>query len=489
MNNEQADVSIRISDLCAAFLKKIKAIILLVLVFTLLGGLFGVYRASHAGSRVSEEDLRAAETELVEAKNSVAAAEGALDKLLKLDIPSAEAAVKQAGLQVQRAQSYADNSLYNAMDPLHRGVSRVTLYVESGSPVAVETELPDAELKDSSALAFAKLHPLDTELLDGIRQIMHTDAEPAYLNELVRITNEAGPIVVISVFHEDAEVARQVTDYLLQTLPGRLSGTVDDFRVSVISSFVGYEVDWEMNDRQLEEADKLSKAKTALFTAEQNLETLKNNTRASAEQMIEDNKAVVTEAEESLQKLQERYASAKPTPKNILKKGILFAAVFFVVGLFGACFLVCLDKVLSGKLQDINDVLTRYSFPLIGTLPSKKKRLFDKTIRKLEGEPDSDFETAGKATAQGLFSVIGERKIALVSSAGPELVQEFLPFVGERVPACGDLLRDAEAVKAAKDYEGFVLVEKRGTSRFDLIDAEARRIRSLGKQIEGVILL
>jgi hypothetical protein len=160
-----------------------------------------------------------------------------------------------------------------------------------------------------------------------------------------------------------------------------------------------------------------------------------------------------------------------------------------VLGLFGACFLVCLDKLLSGQLQNVNDALTRYSFPVIGIIPAKKKRLFEKTIRKLEGEPDLDYETAGKATAQSLLSMASGRRIALVSSAGPETVQEFLPFVGERIPVCGDLLRDAEAVKAAKDYDGFVLIEKRGKSHFDLIDAEARRIKSLGKQTEGIILL
>ena len=205
--------------------------------------------------------------------------------------------------------------------------------------------------------------------------------------------------------------------------------------------------------------------------------------------MIEDNKAVAAEAEKELQELQTRYDSAKATPKNILKKGILYALVFFVVGFFGACFLVCLKKVFSGRLSEINDVLTRFTFPLIGTLPAKKKRLFDKTIRKLEGEPDLDFETAGKATAQSLLSVVGDRRIALVSSAGPDAIQEFLPFIGDRIPVCGDLLKDVEAVKSAKDYDGFVLVEKRGSSRFDMIDAEARRIKSLGKQTEGIILL
>ena len=188
-------------------------------------------------------------------------------------------------------------------------------------------------------------------------------------------------------------------------------------------------------------------------------------------------------------RLQERFANAKPTAKNIAKKAVIFAVVFCVLGVFAACALVCLAKIFSGKLQNISDVLTRCPFPLIGTLPVKKKRPFEKAIRKLEGEPDLDFETAGKATAQSLFSVVGNRRIALVSSEGHDAIQEFLPFTGDRIPVCGDLLRNAEAVKAAKDYEGFVLVEKRGSSRFDLISAEVRRIESLGKQVEGIILL
>ena len=166
-----------------------------------------------------------------------------------------------------------------------------------------------------------------------------------------------------------------------------------------------------------------------------------------------------------------------------------YAVVFFAAGLLIACFLACLSTVLSGKLQTIYDLLMRYSFPVVGVLPTKKKRLFEKTIRKLEGEPDLDYETAGKATAQSLLSMASGRKIALVSSAGPETVQEFLPFVGERIPVCGDLLKDANAVKAAESYDGFVLIEKRGLSRFDMIDAEARRIQALGKQTEGIILL
>ncbi len=489
MNNEQAEISIRFSDLCAAFLKKLKPIVVFVLIFSLLGALFGAFRTIRGGANVSEEALLEAETALVDAKNSVSEAEGALNKLLELDIPQAEAAVERAELLAQRRQDYLNNSLYYALDPFHLGVSRVTLYVETPSQVDPDAPWLGDEAQSSISNAFAKLYPLDSEVLENARKIMKTDAELPYISELVSITASDYKFVELCVYHEDPATAKAVTDYLLQALPERLNDTFDDFSVYVISQFSGYEISWKMNDRHIEAEDNFALAQTDLFTAEQTLQTLQENNRASAEQLIEDSRSAAEEAEAELLTLQERAASARPTTKNIVKKAVIFAFVFCVLGLFASCVLVFLDKLFSGKLQDINDVLTRCSFPLIGTLPAQKKRPFEKTIRRLEGEPDLDYEAAGKATAQSLFSVVGDRRVALVSSEGPETVQEFLPFTGERIPVCGDLLRDAEAVKAARDYDGFVLVEKRGKSRFDLVAAEVRRIRSLGKQVEGIILL
>ena len=489
MNNEQAEISIRFSDLCAAFLKKLKPIVVFVLIFSLLGALFGAFRTIRGGANVSEEALLEAETALVDAKNSVSEAEGALNKLLELDIPQAEAAVERAELLAQRRQDYLNNSLYYALDPFHLGVSRVTLYVETPSQVDPDAPWLGDEAQSSISNAFAKLYPLDSEVLENARKIMKTDAELPYISELVSITASDYKFVELCVYHEDPATAKAVTDYLLQALPERLNDTFDDFSVYVISQFSGYEISWKMNDRHIEAEDNFALAQTDLFTAEQTLQTLQENNRASAEQLIEDSRSAAEEAEAELLTLQERAASARPTTKNIVKKAVIFAFVFCVLGLFASCVLVFLDKLFSGKLQDINDVLTRCSFPLIGTLPAQKKRPFEKTIRRLEGEPDLDYEAAGKATAQSLFSVVGDRRVALVSSEGPETVQEFLPFTGERIPVCGDLLRDADAAKAARDYDGFVLVEKRGKSRFDLVAAEVRRIRSLGKQVEGIILL
>ena len=215
MNNDQAELTIRISDLCAAFLKKFKPICILVLVFTLLGGLFGVYRAIHSRG-VSDEDLLAAETAVVDANNSVSSAEGALRKLLEVDIPKAETAVERARLQVQRRQEYVDNSLYFAMNPFHRGVSRVTLYVEADLPVNPEAPWLTADPRNIIALAYTKLYPFDSELLENIQRIMDTDADPAYISELVKVVNNSDQFVEICVYHDDAETAKQVTDYLIE---------------------------------------------------------------------------------------------------------------------------------------------------------------------------------------------------------------------------------------------------------------------------------
>ena len=186
MNNEQSEISIRISDLCAAFLKKIKPIVLFVLVFALLGALFGAYRASHAGAGVSEEALREAETALVDANNSVSEAEGALKQLLELDIPQAEAAAERARILVEKQQEYLDNNLYYAMDPFHRGVSRVTLYVETEAPVSPDAPGLTVDPQSSITKAFAKLYPFDSELLENIRQII--DAQPwAALFDLIPV--------------------------------------------------------------------------------------------------------------------------------------------------------------------------------------------------------------------------------------------------------------------------------------------------------------
>ena len=491
MSIRDAETSISIAEIFACFLKSCRQILCIALIFAVLGGAFGVYRAHDAAKHpeVKQSDIDAAETALKDAKKTLKDAEKSLKDLPEIDIPDAEKKVERAKLLVKRRQEYLDNSLYYAMNPFHRGVSRVTLYVETDTPVNPSSPWLAVNPQSSIVIAYTRIYPFDSEIMDNIRRLMGTDAEPQYINELVSVSNISNQFVEIRVFYDDVDIAKQVTDYLLETLQERLAETVGDYSANVVGYFVGYEVDWGMSDSHNTNDDNLLSAERALSSAEDALETLKTDTKASREQSVENAKSAVKDAEEKLQDLQEQLANTTAGTNFLLKKAAIFACIGMLCGAFLGCMAALAAATLSGKIQNLGTVVSRYAFPVIGVMPSRKKRWFQKTIRRLEGEPEVAFEPAGKATAQSLFSILSERRVALVSSGGSKVIDVILPFMEGRVPVCGDILKDPAAVKDAIEYDGFVLVEEKEKSLVDQVDSEVRRIETLGKKVEGIILI
>ena len=491
MKKEINEIEIRLPDIFAAVFKAARTIVCLALILALIGGLWEAYKVIDAAKNpsVTEDDVAAAEKAVKNAEDKVTAAEKSLTKLYEIEIPDAETTLSRAESLAERRKDYIDNSLYYAMNPFHRGVSRVTLYIDTDTPVNPNSPWMTVNPQSSIAIAYTKIYPFDSEILENIKRIMGTDADMQYINELVSVSNVSNQFVEICVYHDNAETARQVTDYLLDTLQKRLYESVGEYRSNIIGSFVGYEVDWGMSENHNTQDDNLLAAERNVVSLEESVQRLKGETRESREKAIEDAKAGVEEAKENLEDVKEQFSNTSADPKNILKRALKKAILFFVLGFALCVFTAAVLRLLSSKLQDISTVLTRYAFPVIGVIPKKKKRWFDKTIRKLEGEPLIDYEAAGKAVAQSLFSIIGEKKVAFVSSEGQALIDQILSFTGERVPVCGNIIQDAEAMKSTADYDGFILVEERGKSRIDMIDSEVRRITSLGKKTEGVILL
>lgn len=490
MKINDTEVEVRLSDLFAGLLKAFKLILCLALVFALLGGAFGVYKTIDSAKHpsVTEDDIKAAEKAVEKAEDRVKANERSLENLFNIEIPDAETKIVRAEQLLQRRQEYLDNSLYYAMNPFHRGVSRVTLFVDTETEVNPSSPWMTVNPQSSIVIAYTKIYPFDSEILENVKRIMDTDADLPYINELISVSNVSNQFVEICVYHDDADVAKEVTDYLLETLQERLSSSVGDYSANVVGYFVGYEVDWSMNDSHNTNDDRLLSAERALDNAKEDLEKLNNETREAREQAIEDAKTALDDAKKNLNDLNKKYSTTSAEPKNIVKQALKKALVFLAVGLFLGCFGVLVRYFMSGRIQSINTVVSRYSFPVLGILPCSRKRWFEKSIRKLEGEPDTDFESAGNAAAESIATVVGAQKVAYVSSEGAAEIEKILPFTGELLPVCGDILKDPKAVKAAGAYDAFVLVEERGRSRVALIDSEVRRIASLGKDVKGIVL-
>ncbi|MBQ1502568.1 MAG: hypothetical protein IIZ35_01045, partial [Clostridia bacterium] len=443
------EIEVRLSDMFAILLKAFKPILCITLVFALLGAGFGLYKGLNAEKNptVTQDDLKAAEAEVKSAEIKVRNAEKALTKRLEREIPDAERKIERAEQLIQRRKEYIDNSLYYALNPFHCGVSRLSFYIETDSELNPSAPWLNADPQASIVNAYTRIFSVDTEILDEIRNIMHTDVAAQYIKEVVSVANVSNQFVEIRVYHEDAKVAESVVNYLYETLLDRLKGSVGDFSANVISRFTGYEVDWGMNDNHIASEDNLLSAERSLSDAEDNLEKL-NNEIPDLEQSIADNKDALVEAQNNLETVQKKLEESAVNPKNVIKKTFKYAILLLIVGLAIACCAALVLSLAGSKLQNQSFVLSRFSFPLLGVLPRRKKRPFEKTIRRLEGDPETYFESAARVAAQNLLAVAADRKVCLVSSLGAKEAEPLVPYLNDRVAICGDILRDVVAVKS-----------------------------------------
>ena len=485
------EITMRISDLLAMVLKAAKTILCFTLILALLAGGYGAYSLMKGAAKVDEADVTGAEAAAEAAKDALADAEGALAFRLDQEIPGAERRLERAKLLVQQQQAYLDNSIYHAMNPYERGVCRLTFYVETDQDAA------------AVALAYTQLCPFDDEVLDHVCTLLKTDAERQYVGELISVSTVSDLktdasrqsslstvsdcFVQIQVIYDDAQAAEQAANYLFETMTDRLKGVVADHSVKVISTFTGYEVDWAMNDTHTANEDKLLAAQKSVVSAEASLTELQNGV-AEMTQAVEDTINRLTAAEGALMAARSSIGTAKVTMKSVIKRAIKFGLVGCVLGLVAGCGIALIRGLFGGRVENQNEVRNRYPFPVIGVLPRTRKVWFDRTIRRLEGEPVGNFEATAKATAQSLLGRAGERSVCLVTTGSRDIAEKLAAYTEDRVKVLGSIIDDAASVKDLAQYDGIILVEQRGKSRMDLVDAEVLRAKALGKEVLGIVL-
>lgn len=486
---DKKEIELRLADVLAMLLKAAKPIVCITLAFALLFGAYGAYRALHAekNASVTQKDLEAAAEEVERASASVTKAERDLTKRLNIEIPDAETKVKRAEQLVDKRRSYIDNSLYYALDPFNYGVSRLTFYIETEDGSNPDMPWISVSPQASIATAYTNIYSVDNEILNNIRNIMNTDADIRYVRELISVSNVSDQFVQITVYHSDAQVAQNVVDYLYESLMERLNGNVGNFSANIIGRYTGYEVDWAMNENHALNEDNLISAERALSDAEDNVAAL-NEGVTDLENAIDDAKTAQSDAESSLAKLQKKYDESTLNTANVLRRTLRYAVIGLVAGFIGGCIIMAALGVMSRKLQNRSAVLSRYSFPIIGILPRQKKHLFDRQVRRLEGDPELSLEDAARSTAQSLLSAAQGRRACLISTEGSAVIDELVPYLEKGAGVCGNILKDADAVKALADYDSVFLVERRGTANLDVLENEVTRARALGKDILGIVL-
>lgn len=480
MNNKE--IEIRFSDLLAMLLRAAKGILCFTLILGLLGAAYGAYAVIKAQPRMTQADVEAAERNVAMAEGILEKAQSSLLFHNSVKIPGAEEKVARAEQTVLQMQEHMKNSIYYGMNPFHRGAAELRFTVETDvADVANSPEDPRVGI----VIAYTQMCPFDLETMDQLRTIMGgADTPLQYVEELVSVSSdEDHHVVVVSACHDDLETAEQMVDYLYQVMTARAAESLPKHQVKVLAAYKGYGTDWAMSENHATAEESLVSAEKALANANKAFQELQSDT--SAEQAVADASNALNAAQAALQNAHRNRPSVKSLAKRTIKYGIICGFIGFVFG----CFYALFKGLFGGVIQNQNEVMNRYAFPLIGVLPSTKKRWFDASIRKLEGEPTGSFDATAQATAQSLLARIGEKPICLVSSTGDEIVARKLSaYTDDALLVIGSIIDSADAVKELAKYEGIVLVEKRGKSRLDLVDAEVLRAKALNKEIVGIVL-
>ena len=484
---DNKDNEVRISDLLAMMLKASKTILCLVLILGFLGGVYGAYSVAKTQPKVTQEDVEAAEKKVTAAESNLAKMQSALSFRNEVKIPGAIQKVERAERMVLQLQEYMENSIYYGMDPFHRGVARLRFAVDTDYVVAPELAVKASDPRIGIVKAYAGMCPFDAETMDQVRSIMGSEAPMQYLEELISVQSNNDYIVEINVYYDDPQVAEKVVNHLFQAMTTRGNEILPKHETIALATYVGYEIDPSMSKSHASYEDSLIKAEKALLDATASFQTIQNDT--SEEQAVADASAALDSAQRALQNAKINYAKNRPSLRNMAKRAIKYGILGGLAGIVLGCCYALITRLYGGIIQNQNEIKNRYAFPLIGVLPRTKKIWFDKTIRKLEGEPTGNFEATAQATAQSLMSQIGERSVCIVSTGSSAIAQKLASYTDEKVPVIGNIINNAEAVKKLADYDGIVLVEERGKSRVDLVDAQVLRAKTLNKDILGIVLI
>ena len=485
MNNDERVISL--SDLFSVLLRNIVPIICVTLAFTLLGFAYSARKSRSASMSLTaqpqQEDLVKAEERRDILANANEIAAGEIEFLEEEELTSLWKSVAAANRNLAQLADYCSSSPVMAMDPFHCTVFDVSLLARSSGSGNGNSI---SNVGDQAAAAISAICTMDNSVLEKVRELLGTEQDLDFVRQLINVFNDQD-IVHIRLYCADTESAQSVIDYLCRTVTDRLRSENLGFTVEEISRYNGTVVDSIVREKQILTMDELSKTILTLTDAEAALTGL-NSTIDKLQTASSDLAGKFDSSEQEVATIRAALNQEK-IPNDAGGISLKTVVLFFILGLFVGCFSVLCLWLLSGKFTSQNELLSRYSFPVLGVLPGEKKKLFGNTIKRLEGEGNSSFEDVAKVTAQALFRVADKRSACFVSSLGSEKASALLPYLDGKIDVCGDILNDPKAVKDLDNYDSIILVEQKRKSVLSQIDSEVLRAKAFGKEILGIVLI
>lgn len=366
-------------------------------------------------------------------------------------------------------KTYGEKSVLGKIDPSNvwSGTADVFLSVDSGSQNS-----PSLIYDPTDSLVRAYANNLSScDYLQDFAE--HLQTTPDYIREMVRISADYNSNSVnVTVLAPDQNTA--------QTMLDRILTQVDDLYSDMSSTFGAHTV------TPINEAVFLSHDKNALipdFDSER--QTLMKE---------------LTEINTALGKLQEPELPITMDRMVFFKSGFKSGLIGGLAGLFLLCCVYAFIFIMDNHVRSAADIKSRYGIRILGTVtpPSgavgRMSRL-DAWLDRLEGRCQTEPQSVYAHIAAAVHNcAVGKHSLLLTGTSDAAQLKQSCQALTALLPEMGltfggSMSKDADVLRSLTDFDGVILVESIGISRYTDIEEELEYISDAKTPLLGIILL
>lgn len=348
-----------------------------------------------------------------------------------------------------------------------------------GMQVTVDTSFRPGVTEDNTDLFQRIIDGYVTKLTDELMDEAagELDMEPA---DLAAITEIRGDIyahrIYIDVYAADRQEAVDILSTFTVLLGEYRDAMNEEFGLHTIAQVnerLNQDANQELAEKQLNFINKVTEIKTKLA----DLET----------------------TSDSLEKAEP--AAPAVSKSAILKSGIKYGVFGIVLGGFMMAFFVCVAYLMSDKITKLQDITDRYGIKGLGEFQSDSSQKFlsvvDKWIDNLFGYSHklSDNEVCQIIAANVRNYMIKDtRKILITGSANEASFKQVAEYLSETIKevsfeVCPDLRSNPKALELLPEMNSVILIEEKGKTTTNDIEAELTIIQNMKKELVGAIMI
>ena len=398
-------------------------------------------------------------------------------------------AIEKFQTKIDNKQKYFNESLLMQIDPHNECVSTISMVVKTPGLEKADTSAAQAGQTQSPAIVNASnvVHAYTDFISSGIsfdKIAAEAGVTEQSVRELVLVTTDQyhfSSVFKVQARSMDMDLSKKIMDHILEEIDKNrdaFKSTLGEYDLELVSRSEETAVDTALLQQQTELQNSIATLQKNLQTSQTSLKELIKPTEATGASM-----------------------------KTILKNGIKYGIVGMAGGIFLMVLFWAVRILLSGKILTDDEINVGYGLRNLMTFSAgatgRRKRFpVDRLVDKIiSGAPSMPFVSACDvliARVEALTDPGESCNVILVSSLGGNRIDNLARTMSSRAREAGvnvtfeaskDLEKNASAIRALRNANACVVVERVGESVYRTSAEEVELLLASGKEILGTVYL